>query len=123
MEEVVDEFLLVGAVLEVAVDGPGLSGQLLGMVDEFAGLELDERQEVLASQFESAVDPATEVVIAAEGEIALENDSIVALKGGYNRIGESLRKAEVRRHGVLLSVNGTSGVAERLVIGQPAVAA
>jgi hypothetical protein len=63
------------------------------------------------------------VFVAAEGEIALENDSIVALKRGYNGIGKGLRKAVVRRHGVLLPVGGTSGVAERLVICQPAVAA
>jgi hypothetical protein len=52
------------------------------------------------------------VGVAAKGEITLENDSIMAAENGYNRGSEFL--CEVRRHGVLLPVGGTSGIANAM---------
>jgi hypothetical protein len=77
-------------------------GLLLGMIDQRLRLLLDPRQEVLAADLEAVIDPAIQVLVAAEGEIALENDSIMAAEHGYNRLSELLREVEVRRHGVLL---------------------
>jgi hypothetical protein len=97
-----DEFLLAMEALEVMIRSPGLCCLLLGMVDKGLGLLLDPRQEILAADLEAVIDPAVQVIVAAKGEIALENDSIMAAENGYNRIGEFLREVEVRRHGVLL---------------------
>ena len=70
------------------------------MIDEHLGLPLDEGKEILAAHLEAAIDPAVEVGVAAEGQVTLENDSIMAAENGYNGVSESLVK--VRRHGVLL---------------------
>src|SRR5205085_1440867 len=82
--------------------GAGRLRQLLGMLDERLGLAFHEGQEVLAAQVEGAIDPGVEGAVAAEGEVALEDQAIVAAQDRYNRRGELLRKAGVRGHGVLL---------------------
>ena len=54
------------------------------------------------------------VLVTAEGQMPLENDSIVATEHGYNRGGEFL--CEVRRHGVLLPESVAPGIVEHRLI-------
>src|SRR5436309_10220028 len=117
-------FLGVGSAEEV-VEGTGGRGHRLGVSYQGLRVLLDEGQKILAAQLQGAIHPAVEVAVAAEGEMAFENHSIMAAQDAYNGTGEFLREAEVRRHGVLLPgcCCKTPGIAERLVIGDPAVAA
>jgi hypothetical protein len=97
-----DQFLLAMEALQVMVRSPGLFRFVFGMVDQRLGLPLNPRQEVLAADLEAMIDPAVQVIVAAKGEIALENHPIMAAENGYNRSSEFPREVEVRRHGVLL---------------------
>ncbi len=76
--------------------------QGLGVVHERLRLLLDPGQEILAPHAEFAIDKGVEIPVGAEGEMTLENHSIMATQRRYNRIGELLREVEARRHGVLL---------------------
>jgi hypothetical protein len=97
-----DELLLAMEAPERLIRRLGLLRQLLGMIDEHLRLLFDEGQKVHAAHLEAVVDPAVEMLVTAEGKVALENDAIMAAENGYNQIGEFLREVEVRRHGVLL---------------------
>ena len=119
-EKLLDQLLLLGPTFESLIGNAGPLGLSAGVIDKDLRLFLDEGQEIHAAHLQAAIDPTVEVRVAAEGEMSLENDSIMAAEHGYNRGGEFL--CEVRRHGVLLPVGGTSGIAERRVIS-PAVAA
>lgn len=98
-QELSNQLLLVVLALQELVRHAGLLRQLLAMLDEALGLLLDERQEILAFELEGVIDEAVEVVVTAEGKMAMKNDSIMAGEGGYNGRRESLDEAV---HGVLL---------------------
>jgi hypothetical protein len=98
-QELVDEFFLVGLGFEMVIGSVGLLGEGFGMIDEALGLGLDEREKVLASDFEDVIDEAIEMLVAAEGEMAVKDDPVMAAEDGYNGGRESFAKAV---HGVLL---------------------
>ena len=67
-----DEFLLLGPALEALIGNAGLGDLSLGVIDESLRLLLDEGQEVHAAHFETTIDPAVEMLVTAEGQMALE---------------------------------------------------
>lgn len=113
-EQFLDEWFLLGFAGEPLEGNAGLVGFGLSMIDEGLRLLLDEGEKIFAAHLEAVIDPAIKMVVAAEGQVPLENDSVVAAEGGYNRVGEFRR--EVRRHGVLLPEGGTPGIANAMSI-------
>jgi hypothetical protein len=93
--------------------------------DQSFGLILDEREKILAEHVQGIIHEPVEMAIATKRQVSLENDTVRTRKNAYNRLSETLFKAVVRRHGVLLPgwLLLTPGIAERLVIGSPVVAA
>jgi hypothetical protein len=77
-------------------------GEVLGVGDEKFGLFFHEGEEVFTLDAEGMIDEAVEVGLVREGEVPLEDHSIMAGKGGDKGRGE-LGEERVRRvHGVLL---------------------
>ena len=54
------------------------------MADECIGILGKDGDEIFTADAKSIVDEGVEVLIAAEGKVSLENDSIEAAQGGYN---------------------------------------
>jgi hypothetical protein len=101
-DDLVDEFFLAVAALEVTIRGIVTLGEGLSVGDEFVGFTLEEVQEVGAAHAEGMVHEAVEVGFAAEGEVSLEDHAIEAGQDGDKGRGE-LGDERVRRlHGVLL---------------------
>jgi hypothetical protein len=98
-EEFADALFLVVFAVEELVGCIGLLSGRLGVIDQKLRLLFDEGQEVLAFDFQAVIDEAIEVVVAAEREMAMKNDAVMAGENGYNGRSESLNEAV---HGVLL---------------------
>ena len=98
-QKLVDEFFLVGLGLKRAIGGVSVLGHRLSVFDKALRQRLDERDKVLAFDFEGIIDEAIEMLVAPKGKMATKNDSIMARKRGYNGGRESFNKAV---HGVLL---------------------
>ena len=98
-KEFLDEFVLVGLGLKVLIRRVGLLRQLFGMIDQTLGKGLEKRQKVHAFHLEGVIDKAIELLVAAKGEMAVENDAIMATENRYNGGRETFDKAV---HGVLL---------------------
>src|SRR5262249_47434310 len=97
-----DDLLLSVAALEVVVGGLVLLGELLGVVNELVGFLLQPREEVLARDAEDAVHEAVEVGLAAEGQVAFEDDSIGAGEDAEEGRSELDEERAGAVHGVLL---------------------
>jgi hypothetical protein len=69
------------------------------MFDETLGERLNERQKILAFDFEPVIDETIEVLVASKWEMTVKNHSIMAGQDGYNGRRESFDKTV---HGVLL---------------------
>jgi hypothetical protein len=97
-----DEVFLALASLEIDVRGVVPGCEILGVCDEEIGFFLCEGQEVLALDAEAVVNEAIEVGFIAEGEVSLEDHSILTTQDGDDGRSE-LDEERVRPlHGVLL---------------------
>ena len=65
-----------------------LGGEVLGVVDEEFGFFFGEGQEVFALDAEGMIDEAIEVGLVGEGQMSLEDHSIMAAEDGDNGRGE-----------------------------------
>lgn len=74
-----DQRFFVGFAFEVPVM---LAGHLLGVVDEFLGALFKERNEVFAAHPQYPVAETVEIIIPEEGQIAFEDDAVMAMQNG-----------------------------------------
>jgi hypothetical protein len=96
------QVLLAGASLQVDVRGVVAGGKVFGVGDQEFGFFLREGEEIFAFDAEGMIDEAIEVDLIGEGEMSLEDHSIMASQNGDNGWGELDEKRVRRWHGVLL---------------------
>ncbi|NOX56968.1 MAG: hypothetical protein GXP27_21510, partial [Planctomycetes bacterium] len=86
--------------LDMTIGTAVLGGQALGVLNQLVGVVAEQLDEVDPSDAEAFIHEVIQVLLAAEGQITLENDSIEAAINGYNSRGELGEKTRSEFHGV-----------------------